>query len=141
MADIVVTVPRDLWHAWLAEGDLAGEAPSGKEHAFILRSVRPPIVPEERVYIAAHGLLRGWAPLARLVPMQGGSWGLVRSARAVACTIGETVPGFPGWRERWWSRAAERPFPDWQTAGLPGVDVPTYARGDAAPADHPDLFG
>ena len=35
-----------------------------------------------------------------------------------ALTVGEPIRGFQGWRYRWWDRADERPFPDWQTAGV-----------------------
>jgi hypothetical protein len=66
MADVVVTVPKSLWQEWLAEGDYVGEPVTGEEWAFWV-SRRPSIEPTERVYIVAHGLLRGYAPLTRTV--------------------------------------------------------------------------
>jgi hypothetical protein len=30
-------------------------------------------------------------------------------------TIPEYIRGFRGWRQRWWERESEIPFPDWQT--------------------------
>jgi hypothetical protein len=35
---------------------------------------------------------------------------------AVAVTIPERIHGFRGYRQRWWPREAEQPFPDWRTA-------------------------
>lgn len=112
MSDVVVTVPKRLWTEWLAEGDLPDAAATGREYAFWLGGPRPRIRPGERVYIVAHGHLRGWAPLTRIVT--DGSWfGLCRAGGAVACTIAAPIPGFRGWRYRWWDRADERPFPAW----------------------------
>lgn len=124
MSDVVVTVPKHLWHEWIAEGDTAGEPESGMEWAFWL-SIRPrpgfvggfpTIAPSERVYVVAHGLLRGYAPLAvatRNPPA------LIRRGGSVALTIAEPIRGFVGWRYRWWDRSVERPFPNWKTA-MPG---------------------
>ena len=57
-----------------------------------------------------------------------GFFALVRAGGAVACTIcqgpddgaGSPVPvkGFQGVRYRWWDRAVEGPFHEWQTWGL-----------------------
>jgi hypothetical protein len=67
MADVVVTVPKALWEIWIDEGDLPGEAYNGEnEYHFFGRGRTPTIDPGERVYIVAHGLLRGYAPLVRL---------------------------------------------------------------------------
>lgn len=113
MADVVVTVPRDLWAAWLDEGDLPGDPPTGQEWDFYTSGARPDIQPGDRVYIVAHGRLRGYAPLTRL-DCRIGRVTLVRGAEAEAVTIEEPIRGFRGWRYRWWDRSAERPFPDWQ---------------------------
>ena len=83
----------------------------------------PQIVPEERVYIVAHGRLRGYAPFVYFDDGERfggrpGSWALVRRGQAVACTIPGPVRGFQGWRYRWWKRAVEIPFPDWRTEGV-----------------------
>lgn len=58
--DLVVTVPKDRWIDWLAEGDCAGIPGSGREYEFSVWS-RPPIQRGERLYIVAHGKLRGYA--------------------------------------------------------------------------------
>lgn len=116
MSDVVVTCPKRLWTEWLEEGDLPGDEPSGDEYAFYLGGGRPNIRPGERVYIVAHGKLRGYAPLVRIGPGYDGYGGfdLVRSGAAVACTIDAPIQGFRGWRYRWWDYADERDFPDWR---------------------------
>ncbi|MGE3932375.1 MAG: hypothetical protein AB7F67_03945 [Rhodospirillaceae bacterium] len=121
MTDLVVTVPQGLWQDWLREGDLAGEAASGQGFAFTVGggpgSAGPPCRYGDRLYVVAWGRLRGFAPVVQVRPA-GRGWAIVRRGGAVAVTIDERVPGFQGWRARWWPRDAERPFPDWQTAGV-----------------------
>lgn len=117
MADVVVTVPMRLWGEWIAEGDPPGES-SGELWDYYCAGRLPQIQPGERVYVAAHGRLRGWAPLVALALVPGRSgrvWSLRRDGGAVACTIAEPIRGFRGWRYRWWPREAEIPFPDWRT--------------------------
>jgi hypothetical protein len=77
----------------------------------------PKIESGDRVYIVAHGRLRGYAPLHALQHGQEG-WALVRRGGARAVTIDEPIRGFQGWRYRWWNRDDEKPFPDWKTAGV-----------------------
>lgn len=115
MADVVVTCPRYLWNDWLEEGDLPGEAPTGDEYVFYLGGAVPQIQPGERVYICAHGKLRGYAPLIALDRYSSGRFALRRAGGAVACTIAEPIQGFRGWRYRHWRREDELPFPDWRT--------------------------
>lgn len=118
MADLVVTVPKGFWLEWLAEGDAAGEPETGQEYGFWFAChQRPPIGPGDRLYIVAWGMLRGYAPVTRLL-REGRSWVICRQGGAVACTIDEPIAGFRGWREPWWTRGQERPFPDWRTAGV-----------------------
>lgn len=137
MSDVVVTVPKGLWAEWLSEGDLAYDDDSGMEpgwcgdyeYGFHMRGRRPDCHPGERVYIIAHGHLRGYAPLTMIDngARFGGapdSFALVRRGRAIAVTLhspGLELPlpirGFQGYRYRWWDRADEVPFPDWRTAG------------------------
>lgn len=125
MADLVVTVPKHMWFDWIAEGDAVGEPPSGEEWAFFLGGTVPQIAPGERLYIVAHGLLRGYAPVTR-VATRDGLHGICRKGGAVACTIDEVIPGFRGWRYVWWKREDERPFADWRTAF---ADPKTGRRG------------
>lgn len=113
MSDVVVTVPQRLWSEWLDEGDLPGEEETGEEWDFYLWGRRPDIKRGERVYVCAHGKLRGYAPLTRIASY-GDRFGLVRQGGAVACTIDEPIIGFRGWRYAWWSRDDERPFPNWR---------------------------
>ena len=114
MADLVVTLPLSFGLGrWIAEGDQAGEPWSGEEWGFSLGGARPDIAPGERVYVVHNLLLRGYAPLTRLVRDEG-RWVLCRGGDAVAVTIDEQIVGFRGWRRRWWDRSAERPFPDWR---------------------------
>lgn len=42
-------------------------------------------------------------------------WCICRRGDAVAVTVDEPIPGFRGWRRRWWDRAIEKPFPEWRT--------------------------
>ena len=119
MSDVLVTVPKGMWQEWIEEGDLPGEEWSGyANHFWIPRGGLPRIAPGDRVYIVAHGKLRGYAPLVRierrclLRPSVGC---LLRRNDAEAVTIAEPIRGFQGWRSRWWERDAERPFPAWMT--------------------------
>jgi hypothetical protein len=66
MTDVVVTVPKRLWTEWIEEGDLPGDEDSGDTYAFSLWGVPPTIDPGERVYVVAHGKLRGYAPLVAI---------------------------------------------------------------------------
>lgn len=119
MTDVVVTVPKTLFAGWIGEGDVPGNKWDGTEYAYWLGPQRPNITVGERVYIVAYGRLRGYAPLLRieeqdlfLAPYT--RYGLVRGGGAVAVTLVDPIPGFRGFRYRWWPRISERPFPDWQ---------------------------
>ena len=125
MADLVVTVPRQLWAGWIGEGDAAGDPGPGhlalglddEEWAFYIGQSRPPINPGERLYIVAWDKLRGYAPVTRVVHTSRG-YAICRRGGAVAVTIDRPIKGFRGWIRRWWSRDKERPFPEWRTAGV-----------------------
>lgn len=96
------------------EGDLPGDPPTGEEWGFYTSAGGvPDIQPGDRVYVVAHGKLRGYAPLTRYV-RQGRTHVFCREAGAVAVTIEEPIRGFRGWRYRWWEREVERPFPGWR---------------------------
>lgn len=128
MGDVVVTVPKGLWAEWIAEGDLPGSPPGEWESHFWVWGGRLPLMaPGDRVYVVAHGLLRGFAPLRRIeriCELRPDVGCLVRNGDAEAVTIPDPIRGFQGWRYRWWDRAAEVPFPDWRT-----VAVPNRAQG------------
>ena len=117
--DLVVTVPKDRWRDWLAEGDCAGTPTSGREYEFSV-GTKPPIQCGERLYIVAHGKLRGYAPVTSVSFIRAPQPGLPtryfirRRGDAVACTITEQIRGFRGWRKVWWSREEEQPFPHWR---------------------------
>jgi hypothetical protein len=77
----------------------------------------PEILPGERVYIVAHGKLRGYAPLVGMeatCKLRPGRACLMREGGAVAVTIPEPIVGFMGWRYRFWERNIEVPFPSWR---------------------------
>ena len=119
MPDVVVTVPKDRWQDWLDEGDLPGQQAKFYSH-FWVRTL-PDILPGDRVYIVAHGRLRGYAPLVGVEQpchLNRGRSCLMREGGAVAVTIPRPITGFMGWRYRFWDRIDEVPFPDWQTAGV-----------------------
>lgn len=133
MSDLVVTVPKGFWRAWIAEGDAAGEAESGEAWAFYTGGHRPPPIGEgERLYIVAWGRLRGYALVNRVVLTIYG-YAIRRRGGAVACTLDEPVKGFRGWRYRWWERDAEAAFPDWRDAGVAQLKEPAAAFNNASP--------
>lgn len=118
MSDVVVTVPKDMWEDWIEEGDLPGDAPTGDRSHFWIAGL-PQIKKGERVYIVAHGRLRGYAPLVGIevhCALRPQRSCLLRDGDAVAVTIPGPIRGFQGWRYRWWPRADERAFPDWMEA-------------------------
>lgn len=116
VADVVVTVPMGQWVDWIEEGDLPGDAPTGNRSHFWVGLV-PTAQPGDRVYVVAHGRLRGYAPLVGAeveCSLRPDRACLLRDGGAVAVTIDQPIRGFQGWRYRWWERADERPYPDWQ---------------------------
>lgn len=115
MSDVVVTVPKQMWSEWIAEGDLPGDDPSGAEYWFFLRGDIPDMEYGDRVYIVAHGKLRGYAPLVAIrADPDSSRFALIRNGNAVACTVDEPITGFRGWKYRWWMREDEKPFHEWR---------------------------
>lgn len=129
MADLVVTVGKDRWQSWLAEGDCAGTRSTGRAYPYFLGPQKPPIMPGERLYIVAHGRLRGYAPVTSVKP-HGRGWAAVRKGDAVAVTLPWAEHGFLGVRARWWERTMEGPFLDWKTAGVPNAVAQPEADAD-----------
>ena len=117
MADLVGTCPKDFWEEWIAEGDAAGDPPTGQEWGwYTSHRLAKSMKPGDRFYVVAHGKLRGWAPVTRVV-VEGSDndhYVICREAGAVACTIPEIIPGFRGLRLRWWPREQEQPFENWK---------------------------
>lgn len=129
MTDLVGTCPKDFWNEWIAEGDPAGTPYTGEEWGWYTRHRKAALIkPGDRFYVVAWGRLRGWAPVTRIERTEGG-WIVCRRGDAVACTIDEPIPGFRGLMERWWPREAERPFPDWKTAGYGQKVAKPVAQG------------
>jgi hypothetical protein len=148
LADVVVTVPKSMWADWLLEGELPGQdrwdcffcppyagdcrvchgtgelTPSDTRWHFYLGGHAPKDAASgDRVYVVAHGRLRGYAPLLRIErdpeeDLYGPRFSFVRGGGAEALTIPDPIRGFQGWRYRWWERDDEVPFPDWQEAGV-----------------------
>ena len=115
MSDVVVTVPKAMWEEWIEEGDLPGEEAQYESH-FWLGGALPKMAYGDRVYIVAHGKLRGYAPLfniERQCSLRPSVGCLLRRGGAQAVTIPEPIRGFQGWRYRWWDVADEISFPDW----------------------------
>jgi len=116
--DVVVTVPKPLWGAWMEEGGLPGE-PWGQDEYHFWVATPPEIHVGERVYIVAHGKLRGYSPLVRCerhCQLRPNRAYLIRNNGAVSVTINQSIAGFRGYRYRWWDYIEETPFPDWQSA-------------------------
>ena len=114
MPDLVATCPKHFWEEWIAEGDAAGEPYTGEEWGWYTGArMAATMRPCDRLYIVAHGKLRGYAPVTLVVKTDRG-WCICRRGNAVACTIGQPIPGFRGLRRRWWKREHERPFQDWR---------------------------
>lgn len=119
MVDLVGTCPKDFWQEWIEEGDAAGLPDSGEEWGWWTKHSWARLInPGERFYVVAHGRLRGYAIVTRVVK-EGPSWVICRKGNAVACTVPFDIPGFRGLEKRWWDYSDEIPFPDWQTAGVP----------------------
>lgn len=114
--DVLARVPQGRWLNWLAEGDWPGEEAT-ETWAFGAGRRAPELPPGSRCYIAAFGLVRGYAEL--LPPTAGTAF--LRRGGAVAITVPglELQRGQWSWCYRTWDRAAETTFPDWATAGLP----------------------
>lgn len=136
MADLVGTCPKDFWLDWIAEGDAAGDPETGEEWGWYTRHSYARFGrPGDRFYVVAHGRLRGYAPITRIVkpgeelviPKAGGppviceSYIICRRGGAVAVTLPTPIKGFRGIEKRWWDRSEEIPFPDWKTAGVGGA--------------------
>jgi len=119
VTDLVVTCPKGFYREWIAEGDAAGAPYTGEEWGWFLGGPRPPVGAGDRLYVVAWGRLRGFAPVTRLVQTERG-WCICRRGNAEAVTIDQPIPGFRGWRRRWWDRSIERPFVDWRTAEVSG---------------------
>lgn len=119
MADLVGTCPKDFWLEWIAEGDAAGDPETGEEWGWYTQDAKAArMQPGDRFYVVAHGKLRGYAPVVRVVDnrFKGGGCIICRRGNAVACTIAQPIPGFRGLRVRWWNRADEVPFENWKAA-------------------------
>lgn len=134
--DVVVTVPKQLWADWIAEGDLPGEPWSRyTSHFWIAPKPFPDVSGrrDDRLYIVAHGKLRGYAPITDFQRSCSLNWRcacIQRRGGAVAVTLmcqgdpaDPTMPAYPipvpimgfrGWRYRWWPREIEVSFPDWR---------------------------
>lgn len=117
MVDLVVTVPKGFWKEWIDEGDAAGDPETGEEWGYYVGWRKPPIGPGDRLYIVAHGKLRGYAPVTRVVctfSEYKHSWAICRKGNAVAVTIKEPIQGFRGFRKIWWNTKDEHHFPKWE---------------------------
>jgi len=128
--NLVVSVTKTFWKEWIAEGDAAGDPPTGIEWGYYIGGRKPNIHAGDRLYIVAHGRVRGYSPVTRLGRTDqsefhesnkiniGHQWIICREGNAVAVTIPEVVRGFQGWRYVWWKQEDEIPFPNWKTEGV-----------------------
>lgn len=112
MSDVVVTLPQGTLDAWASEGDLPDEQWDGKTfYIWTLGKIIPRINAGERVYIVYQRHLIGYAPLVRIAQVAPQQFGLIRGGGAVAISIPQEIPGFRGYRYRWWERSEEYPIP------------------------------
>lgn len=112
--DLVGTVPMARWEEWIEEGDLPGDEWLGDYYGWETRDhTAKNAHPGDLFYIVAHGKLRGYAPVARVIWWEG-AYRIIRGPGAVACTLPDEIKGFRGLRVRWWSREREIAFPDWR---------------------------
>jgi len=132
MSDLVVTVPKTIWAYWIQEGDPAGAPESGEEWAYWIGGAKPNIEAGERLYIVSWGKLRGYSPVTRIIKKGDRGWGICRQGGAVACTIPEEIPGFRGYRKRWWDRDTETPYQNWRTEGIPKRQVEILFKAEKA---------
>lgn len=138
MSDVVVTLPKSFrWtgapgasalDAWLAEGDAAGEPSTGQLYEFTIGG-RPAIIPGERVYVVHRGRLIGYAPLVDLASYGPERTGLLRGGNANKITIAREIPGFRGFRYRWWDRSEEVAFMDYETLFKAASKFPPPSTG------------
>lgn len=117
--DLVGTCPMTEWSEWLEEGDCAGDPDSGQTYWWNTRDWTAKKARQgARLYVVAHGRLRGFAIVRSVIYLEGGDIAIVRAGSAVPVTLPDPVPGFRGLKARWWKREDEIPFPDWKTAGV-----------------------
>jgi hypothetical protein len=117
--NLVVSVIKSFWKEWIAEGDAAGDPPTGEEWGYFIGGRKPNIQKGDRLYIVAHGRLRGYAPVTALsFSMEHGKHVICREGNAVAVTIDQPIKGFQGWRYVWWKPEDEKTFPNWKTEGV-----------------------
>lgn len=156
--DVMVTVPAKIWPRWLAEGDLPGDPPeeSGMWDFSFGGSGPREAGPGSRLYVVAHGYLRGYAEITSVLGPQGGTGGsFVRGGGAVACTLREPttgqpgqvgqpgaplpIDGFRGWRYATFPRDAVTPWEgwDWATFGVAPREQALVRRVLAARAAGP----
>lgn len=101
MSDIVLHLKPVLW-LWTHR--FVGERPCG----FYI-SKKPP-EPTDRVYIAAEGKLQGWFWVDTIITMVASPpcYCVMAHQTFHPVTIADPVPGFAGWRHRWWETSAEK---------------------------------
>lgn len=117
MTDIVITIPRETWGDWLAHhGPGLQRGKLRTFHIYDHARGRPPSSAGDMLYVAAHGRLRCVFLIEQVHPLRGGWFIWATMTRSV--TLKDHVPGFKGWRRRWWDVAAEEDFDAWRTEGV-----------------------
>ena len=105
MTDIVITIPRAAWADWLMQhgaDDQRGRMRSF--HVYDEERGHPPCSTGDQLYVVAHGRLRCVL--------------LIEAIMMRPVTLAGYVPGFAGWRRRWWDPQHELPFPAWRTEAV-----------------------
>jgi hypothetical protein len=127
MPDIVVTVPMARWEDWLDEGDLPGDEWDGvSEYHWFARGPKPQIAAGQRVYIVAHGKVRGYAPLVAIDSVVSGR---KRDRFSVVRIV--TQPDGHAKYVHWFPQ----PLPEWW---WPGSDYGLVRHGGAVAVTIPD---
>ena len=121
LEDLVATLPKSFGlKEWIEEGDPAGEPhtdPPNVSYFWKVPSLPRRSGPGARLYVVYDGTLIGYSIISHIIQTPQGVFvvrpGGVR-ARDEAVTIPDRIPGFQGYRYRWWPRDKERPFPEWK---------------------------
>lgn len=130
MPDIVIHITDRRWKDLVRDGGAYGPSSGSREVSHPLGYVeRPPISQGDKIYLAAGGLVRGWARCQYLRSDQPGFVVITRGPLSGTTPMVDRGDGprplrvrpIRGYIRRWWEPSTEAPLEDWRTRGLPGA--------------------